>query len=513
MGGITEEAEGIYSKVYTTSVTDDYKRRLENGSYTFSNTVSAKVGNKDVSTSATKTAGTNNWISKSFISFDETTRTLIWDVTLHIPSDVSNVEITDFVQETAKHVVQPSVSYGGVVIAKAQEDGSLVIVDSNIVKTWESSQQGYKLGLTDAFVQNQVGQLVFLTYTTKIPEGFDWTNQTEFTNNVKLNYHDAILGDQNQDAQATWKDVNKQGIVLTKTATPDSAKDGIAYEVKVDLSEIPALTVGDTVTLTDTLPDIMKFDGDATAKMAFAYRDRTDENRGAVAINISDVAGVNAKNFSFTITDQMVSDVAAGKADQNWYKPTVVISYTASVADEKSFIMAGNTENITNSVTGKKGETSLETATATAALTPKDVVSKESLYTADTAPDIQYTIDINPNALTLSSTGILTAQDTLGTALTYNEDTIVLKEIVGGNEVALTKGTDYTVTFTSDKKGMTLVIPDGKHLKLTYSAELNLKTYADSSKNESLTEENSKNTFFYQASLPGRPRMKPAIIR
>lgn len=79
--------------------------------------------------------------------------------------------------------------------------------------------------------------------------------------------------------------------------------------------------------------------------------------------------------------------------------------------------------------------------------------------------------------------------------LTYNEDTIVLKEIDGSNEMTLTKGTDYTVTFTSDKKGMTLVVPDGKHLKLTYSARLNLKTYTDSSKNESLTEENSKNTF------------------
>ncbi len=123
VSGITEEAEGIYSIVYTTSVTDDYKRRLEYGSYTFSNTVSAKVGNKDVSASATRTAGTNNWISKSFLYFDGTTRILIWDVTLNIPNGVSNVELTDFVQETTRHVVQPSVSYNGAVIAKAQDDG------------------------------------------------------------------------------------------------------------------------------------------------------------------------------------------------------------------------------------------------------------------------------------------------------------------------------------------------------------------------------------------------------
>lgn len=95
----------------------------------------------------------------------------------------------------------------------------------------------------------------------------------------------------------------------------------------------------------------------------------------------------------------------------------------------------------------------------------------------------------------MSDTDSLTAQDALGTALTYNEDTIVLKEIDGSNEVTLTKGTDYMVTFTSDKKGMTLVVPDSKHLKLTYSAKLNLKTYTDSSKNEWLTEENSKNSF------------------
>lgn len=464
--GITEEAEEIYSIVYTTSVTDDYKRRLEYGSYTFSNTVSAKVGNKDVSASATKTAGTNNWISKSFISFDETAKILIWDVTLNIPNGVSNVELTDFVQETTKHVVQPSVSCNGVVIAKAQDDnGSLVIVDSNIVKTWESSGQGYKLGLTDDFVQTHAGQLVMFTFTTKIPDDFDWTKQTEFTNKVHLTYTDAVLGDQSQEAEATWKDENKQGAVITKKATPDGTKDSIAYEVRVDLSEIENLTTGETITLTDTLRDLMKFNDDATAKLVYVYQNYEDTDQGDVAITASDVADANARNFSFTVTDKMVAAVAAGSAASSWYKPTVVISYKASIADEKSFIMAGNTENITNSVTGKKGETSLGTATATAALTPKDVVSKDSLYTADTAPDIQYTIDINPNALTLSSTGKLTAQDALGTALTYNEDTIVLKEI------------------------------DGKHLKLTYSARLNLKTYTDSSKNESLTEENSKNTF------------------
>lgn len=105
------------------------------------------------------------------------------------------------------------------------------------------------------------------TFTTKIPDDFDWTNQTEFTNKVCLTYTDTVLGDQSQDAEATWKDENKQGVVITKKAAPDGTKNSIAYEV--------------------------------------------------------------------------------------------------------SFIMTGNTENITNSVTGKKGETSLGTATATAALTPK----------------------------------------------------------------------------------------------------------------------------------------------
>lgn len=217
---------------------------------------------------------------------------------------------------------------------------------------------------------------------------FFWTKQTEFTNKVQLTYTDAVLGNQSQDAQAIWKDENKQGAVITKKATLDGTKDSIAYEVRVDLSEIANLTTGETITLTDTMPDLMKFNDDATAKMIFVYKDWTDENPGGVDIITTDVAGANARDFSFTVTDKMVAAVAAGSAASNWYKPTVVISYTASIADEKSFIMAGNTENITNSVTGKKGETSLGTATATTALTLKDIVSKESLYTADTAPDI-----------------------------------------------------------------------------------------------------------------------------
>ena len=490
VGGITEEAEGIYSIVYTTSVTDDYKRRLENGSYTFSNTVSAKVGNKDVSASATKTAGANNWISKSCTGYDEATRTLTWDVTLNIPGNITNVVINEKPDTENKHVLQQSVSYEGSVIAKT-EGGTFVIVDNNIVKKWET-YYGCVMTLTDDFVQKHEGQLVTFTYTTKIPDDFDWTKQTEFTNKVQLTYTDAVLGDQSQDAQATWKDENKQSAVITKKATPDGIKDSIAYEVRVDLSEIANLTTGETITLTDTLPDLMKFNDDATAKLVYVYQYREDTSPGEVTITAIDVADANAKDFSFAVTDKMVAAVAAGSVASNWYKPTVVISYTASIADEKSFIMAGNTENITNSVTGKKGETSLGTATATTALTPKDIVSKESLYTADTAPDIQYTIDINPNALTLSTNGMLTGEDHLGTALTYNDD-VEITEVSTGT--VLTRGTDYTVSISSDKKEMIVVVPDGKHLKLTYTAKVNLKTYADETKNEHLTDENSYNEF------------------
>ena len=45
------------------------------------------------------------------------------------------------------------------------------------------------------------------------------------------------------------------------------------------------------------------------------------------------------------------------------------------------------------------------------------------------------------------------------------------------------------------KKKMIVVVPDGKHLKLTYTAKLNLRTYADETKNEHLTDENSYNEF------------------
>ncbi len=168
------------------------------------------------------------------------------------------------------------------------------------------------------------------TFTTKIPDDFDWTNQTEFTNKVCLTYTDTVLGDQSQDAEATWKDENKQGVVITKKAAPDGTKNSIAYEVRVDLSEIANLTAGETITLTDTLPDLMKFNDDATAKLVYVYQNSEDTSQGDAAITASDVADANARNFSFTVTDKMVAAVAAGSAASSWYKPTVVISYTAS---------------------------------------------------------------------------------------------------------------------------------------------------------------------------------------
>ena len=485
--GITEESEGVYSIVYTTSVTDEYKRRLENGSYTFKNTITAKVNGTDVKASADKTVNADKWIEKTCIGFDDTTRTLTWDVTLNIPNDVTDVVIRDYVQDADRHVLQPTVTYAGTTIVN-----SGTIVDSSIVKSWESAWQGYSMALTDAFVSSHAGQLITFTYTSVIPDGYVWNNQTEFTNKAHLSYKDAVLGDQNQEATATWKDVNKQGIVLTKKAIADNDKDSIAYEVKVDLSEMASLAAGDTVTITDVLPDIMKFDGNATAKLVYIHQYWEDSNPGSVSVTVSDVTGANAKDFSFTVTEQMVNAVADGKAATDWYKPTVIISYTASIADERSFVSAGKKESITNTVTGKKGETSLGTASATAELTPKTVVKKTATYTADSAPDIEYEIEINPNALTLSTNGKLTGEDHLGTALTYNDD-IKITEVSTGT--VLTRGTDYTVSISSDKKKMIVVVPDGKHLKLTYTAKLNLRTYADETKNEYLTDENSYNEF------------------
>ena len=485
--GITEESEGVYSIVYTTSVTDEYKRRLENGSYTFKNTITAKVNGTDVKASADKTVNADKWIEKTCIGFDDTTRTLTWDVTLNIPNDVTDVVIRDYVQDADRHVLQPTVTYAGTTIVN-----SGTIVDSSIVKSWESAWQGYSMALTDAFVSSHAGQLITFTYTSVIPDGYVWNNQTEFTNKAHLSYKDAVLGDQNQEATATWKDVNKQGIVLTKKAIADNDKDSIAYEVKVDLSEMASLAAGDTVTITDVLPDIMKFDGNATAKLVYIHQYWEDSNPGPVSVTVSDVTGANAKDFSFTVTEQMVNAVADGKAATDWYKPTVIISYTASIADERSFVSAGKKESITNTVTGKKGETSLGTASATAELTPKTVVKKTATYTADSAPDIKYEIEINPNALTLSTNGKLTGEDHLGTALTYNDD-VEITEVSTGT--VLTRGTDYTVSISSDKKKMIVVVPDGKHLKLTYTAKVNLRTYADETKNEHLTDENSYNEF------------------
>ena len=485
--GITEESEGVYSIVYTTAVTDEYKQRLENGSYTFKNTITAKVNGTDVKASADKTVNAGNRIEKTCTGFDSTTRTLTWNVTLNIPDNVTDVVIRDYVQDADRHVLQPTVTYTGTTIVNSD-----TIVDSSIVKSWESAWQGYSMALTDAFVSSHAGQPVTFTYTTVIPDGYVWNNQTEFTNKAHLSYKDAVLGDQNQEAEATWKDMNKQGIVLTKKAIADNDKDSIAYEVKVDLSEMASLAAGDTVTITDVLPDIMKFDGNATARLVYIHKHWEDSNPGAVSVITSDVTGANAKDFSFIVTEQMVNAVADGKTATDWYKPTVIISYTASIADERSFVSAGRKESITNTVTGKKGEISLGTASATAELTPKTVVKKTATYTADSAPDIEYEIEINPNALTLSTNGKLTGEDHLGTALTYNDD-VEITEVSTGT--VLTRGTDYTVSISSDKKKMIVVVPDGKHLKLTYTAKLNLRTYADETKNEHLTDENSYNEF------------------
>lgn len=502
-------APGEYYLEYTTKATADLLAAIKASGYTFENTISAKVGNKTITTTGRHTySPTTNWINKVWKSYNESTKELTWEVSVDIPDQtvtpITNVKISDTSGDTGKHTVNKAIIYNGETIVDAS--GAITTAGADIISAYDTSWNGTTITLKDSFVTANSGNKITFTYVSTIVAA-DWTKNTEFVNNANLQYHNVKLNrNQNQSASALWKDTTKTENAITKNGTISSTKDEITYTIKVSLDAIATVEAGKTITLTDVYPADMKLEtGSVTADMVKVihqtYGNQEAEWEGVEAVTVTtDTATAGTLKLQFTVTQDMVDMINSGAAATPKYGPLVRITYKTGITDEKSFINAGTKKTMTNTVTGKyDGTVNIGSATTTHELTPKAIITKTGEYTEDSAPDVSYTVDINPNALDLADEDTLTATDELGSALDFNLATIKLEKITASGTVVLTKGTDYDYSLSADKRTLTLTIPDAAHLKLTYKARVNstIKVYplGSTRQNDSLTAANSYNRF------------------
>lgn len=503
---LTKVSDGEYYLEYTTKAASELLEAIKISGYTFHNTFKATIGGKEVKGEADYSYAPDiKLIDKAWKSYDSTTKELAWTVAVTIPDQtvmpISKVEITDNVGgDMALHTLQNTVYYNGKAIVA---DGVITTDGQDIVEKFENSWNGYKITLKDAFVTANSSRVLNFVYKTTIVAD-DWTNKTVFHNYANLTFHNNKLNKTvNQQDEAQWKDSSKKENAVDKTGTVSTTKDEITYTVNVNLSAIENLTKGKTITLTDAIPSTMELKGTETVNAIWLQKVYNNgypfdgSQYGTVAIT-TDTATAGKIKFSFIVTEEMVQKVealAAAGSDS----AIVRITYTTQIADERSFINDGTKKTIVNRVSAEYDGTDIGNATDTRELTPKNLITKTGEYTEDSAPDVSYTVDINPNALDLVDGDTITAIDEIGSALDFILSSVVLTEVTDSGTAVLTQGVDYDYSLSADKRTLTLTIPDGKHLKLTYKAKVNstIKVYplGSSKQNDSLTAENAYNRF------------------
>lgn len=530
----TPPGSGIYTYTYTTTITEAYLNST--GQNTISNKaqIQTKNGGEFSDTGFYSLQG-KDWISKEFVECiqDGEGNTLLnWKVTLNIPADVKNIVLTDWVDESGdkgKHELTGDLylSVDGdkrLAVSGISKDnyhglGGTVVDEDRVLRVdWEG------LHLQDSLA----GKTVEIYYTTKVTDSS--LSGHKFKNYAQVKYQDAVGEKTSPEVSAEWESKS----AISKTGVPVEGANAIRYTLKLDLTKLDlpeesGLRPGDEIVLVDKLPEGLVLDETAGVQLKTMYVDGTREE----ALNLWAVqqAGATAlpdAAVGYTLQESGREIVFRIPVDANILKiaklqevrdfstcvPHLFVEYTLKVSDEAAFVRE---RKFVNQASGTFRGSSIGEAQAATTLVPQPVVSKTAKYDETTAPYAEYTVEINPGALDLSSGDWLDGKDVLGSALSYDLTSIKVVEVKkDGSEQELTKGADYQYAYSLKENSLTFKLPDGKHLRITYRAAVSLH-YSAGGNNEKLNEENSGNTFSISGhsadALESKSRIGTAIIR
>lgn len=505
----TPEGSGIWVATYTTTIEEDY---LSSPSTTqLTNHVNVTVGGNTYEADGSVELTGWDWIEKNFVEYASEDGTLTWEVILHVPADVSNIQdvrvddFPDIYSYSGKHEMQNTVYVDGVCVVKNGQ----IVEGNNIISSFSANSVnnvGSRIAFLQDYIQSHAGQSIKIQYTTHITDDVNAGNL--YHNTATLFYKDTTIDeDVSQNASAEWENKEDKSL-LDKMGEPVEGENAIRYTLEIDIDDISGLAAGGEIKITDVLPEGMEFveDSDEYADYKHYYYSwspvqkyefRQDEYiNGGGAKTTGARPDVDGGKVTFTIkvTDELINNKKwVDKEDSAVYY--IHITYIAKVTDQVAFTREGKEKEFTNKATAAYNGKKIGSAETTTTLTPKQVVTKTANYSEDTAPYVYYTIDVNPDALDLSD-GWLLAKDTLGSALTYDLSTIVVREYTKeGTWKDLIKGTDYKYTYDASDNSVSFQLPDQKHLQITYTVLVNLSYSTDEAKNGQLTPENSFNRF------------------
>ena len=374
------------------------------------------------------------------------------------------------------------------------------IIDTDKIKAvnnWNSGQYG-SIILQDAYVNdvaNADGE-INIQVKTLVTED---TIGKEYGNMANVSYKDTTTGSSTTtpDSRATFQDATN---LLTKTGAVVAGEDCIDYTVKVSLPPLGLTEAGKHFIIDDILPIGMQLKADsASVRLTDQWGNEKHVFACTPTTSNVTVGTETAIKISFDVetADEWISKLVGynGATSGGYY---LVVTYRAELTDRAGFIQDGVTKEFTNSVSGTYDGETIGSDKATNSMNPSQIVYKTAEYTRGTAPFIKYTVDVNPDAVTLlDGTAKLQAVDEIGSALKFvdadyfdnaekkTKYRVQVLDIETSNELIL--GSDYTYTMAKNRRSISFELPDSKALRIIYWA------YAEPG--TTLTAENSTNSF------------------
>lgn len=490
----TPTGSGIYQATYETTVIDEKldspnQEKLEN-----TVKVTSDMGYEYSATGSVTTPGHEWKVEKDNGVFDENSGTISWTVNVTgIPKGAVDFELVEYLNPDwhagnitgGKHKLQ-SVDVNGTTV---MENGAVVPNDrvDTCVPEETDWNRVYTLKFKDTFFASE-GKDLWITYTTKVDETdynsheYFWDNKAEVTfkhNNITTTH---------SDTGYAKNPVPKQP--LSKSGKPVEGEDQIAYTLDVNLDYIENLQAGRTITIDDKLPENMQLVTDSLQASCFGkvwgngFSYAEGEKVSVIA------SGSEGKvTFQITVTETLLETQKEfhkqyGNPDDNSTSMFYVrLTYKTKVVNREEFAKQGTTV-FRNEACIEGGDP----VSAEVSLTPEKAVTKAGKYPVDvektttdssgkeykyTEKMAEYTIDVNPNGFELGRDGKFTAKDVLGSALNYDLTSVKVTDVDSSTVLALG---DYTFSYNFQENSLTFVLPDKKHLRISYNASCNLET-------------------------------------
>lgn len=495
VGSYTYKGNGIYQ--WTCKSTIDDAHLTNTSGVTMENEATVTVDGKPYKGKGEVTIPGKDWLEKKFESFDRENKIITWTVTLTPPKTATNVKLIDqpwtSVAEQGQHDTMDTIIVDGVtvvangVIAETTEAAKIVNkTASNIYGVYG------KPGMLDGWGANFVFQDTYINQVAKSGNSIKVTYQTKvsdasmagknYKNQAYLEYDDTVGGSKKLTSSAIYRD---KGSSMIKNGEQIYGENAVEYKLITNLKDID-MTQKHSFDIVDYMPKELKYrDGSFMATVQDIWGNiKYTESSAYFTID-----SANKASIKVNVTDGMI---AAANGITNC-DPQLIIIYRADVIDEAKLVVDGS-GTYTNKASGKYGDEFIGEPSATTKVYPQSIIKKEYSYTESTAPFVEYTVEVNPNALKLVNGGKLTAVDKLGkdSALTYKLDTIMVQKNVSGSWVDMTRGTDYKIMHDAENNSVTISeLPDSTYMKITYKCLVGLA----SGEGVYLTSDNATNEF------------------